>query len=741
MSDAVTAPETIRNFDPLWYSSEYPDVVLSNLSPQEHYRRYGKALGRTLDAKRQTVSPPIDRPKVSVVCICYNQERFIEQTIRSILSQIVAFPIEIIVVDDCSTDRTPSLIEPLIANDPRAKFIARTTNVGSPQNFGDALALARGEYVAICEGDDYWTDDRKLQLQVDFLDENQDCSICFHPVVVEYEGDQKSEIFPPDTGPFHAHRLAFGNFIQTNSVMYRWRWAEGEFARSYSPAITPSDWYLHLQHAEIGGIGFINRPMAVYRKHSGGIWWGAGSLVHRLRYGSGEIAFFRGLGTLFGGAFAEHCAQVRAELAFQLSRHYIVNDDHGAFRRLLDADHPATLVALDQLGFRFTGSFADNDQISWADLVSLPLISVIVLTYNHATTIEECLRSVICQQGPFNIELIIGDDFSKDETCNIIDRVFAQAKPGLTVKFFRAESNMGMQANLRRCLDAATGEYVAFCEGDDYWLSPLKIIKQVLCLQGDLSLSMCFNWILLENQVDNSLTPHPQQEQIYGSILSQQEIFENPITANFSCCMYRASSLSEIDDRYYATRGAADWLFNLFATERGQIGFIRELLSVYRIHSGGQWSKLLPTSQKATFAEAQRLAKATLGSSLKVGKYSIETYERRLPAPLLGCLDQPQQGATDLRHGRLDISGWVVDDRNRKINLVIKHGRERYLIDLNQPRMDVPVTLGLDNADPKCGFHISFSPHGEGMIDIEVQAGESDPIPWQRIRYVFVLDS
>jgi glycosyltransferase involved in cell wall biosynthesis len=210
------------------------------------------------------------KPLVSVIIITYNQENYIGQALESIVTQKTSFEFEVLVGDDMSTDKTPAIISDFAQRYPAIiKPIIRKKNLGPAPNFVETLKLSQGRYIAICEGDDYWTDPLKLQRQADFLDANPDCVVCFHPVRVIYEnGTHEDEIYPVQKDGFTLERLVEGNFIQTNSVMYR--------ATNYNDLpddILPLDWYLHLYHAKMGGIGFIDKTMAVYRRHKGGIWW------------------------------------------------------------------------------------------------------------------------------------------------------------------------------------------------------------------------------------------------------------------------------------------------------------------------------------------------------------------------------------------------------------------------------------------------------------------------------------
>lgn len=123
--------------------------------------------------------------KVSIIVLTYNQEKFIEKNLHGIFMQKVNFPVELIISDDCSTDQTASVINRFIKNKPphiEIKFTSHQKNLGSTPNFFDALQKSTGKYLAFCEGDDYWTDENKLQLQHDFLEKNNDYSMCFHQV-------------------------------------------------------------------------------------------------------------------------------------------------------------------------------------------------------------------------------------------------------------------------------------------------------------------------------------------------------------------------------------------------------------------------------------------------------------------------------------------------------------------------------------------------------------------------------
>lgn len=235
-------------------------------------------------------------PKVTIVCITYNQENFIKQALDSFVMQKTNFNFQVIVSDDCSTDNTPNIIKEYEEKYPNIiKAFYHKKNMGSFPNYKFALSQAKSEYLVVNEGDDYFIDINKLQKQVDFLDGHPEYSICFHPVKVVFEDNKrKTYIFPKPNeikNELTFDKLLYANLIQTNSAMYRWK---QDATTSLPDGILPGDWYLHLMHAKDGKIYALNDVMSVYRRHSGGIWTDTDATqknLHR-KHGMKEIKFF-----------------------------------------------------------------------------------------------------------------------------------------------------------------------------------------------------------------------------------------------------------------------------------------------------------------------------------------------------------------------------------------------------------------------------------------------------------------
>jgi len=211
-------------------------------------------------------------PTVSVLMTAYKHERFIAQAIESALMQETDFPFEVVIGEDKSPDGTRQIAEEYQRRHPDTiRVLARERNLGA-HNFPETYAACRGRYVAVLEGDDYWTDSRKLQREVDALEAHPDWVIAFHAVRVVSEGcTTPPDIFPKEWREISTlDDLLQWNFIQTCSLMFR-NGVIREFPDWYF-SLALGDWPLTIMLARHGKIGYIDRVMADYRIHGGGSW-------------------------------------------------------------------------------------------------------------------------------------------------------------------------------------------------------------------------------------------------------------------------------------------------------------------------------------------------------------------------------------------------------------------------------------------------------------------------------------
>jgi glycosyltransferase involved in cell wall biosynthesis len=227
----------------------------------------------------------MDQPVVSVVLITYNHEQYIVHAIESVLAQQTEFPCEILISEDCSTDSTRDILSKYQQRYPeQIQLLLSERNQFDNQVVTRALLAAKGQYVALLEGDDYWTNTNKLQRQVEFLNENQGHAICFHGVRYIYEpgmGKEQEHLRPAATMTLR-ELLREGNLkFRTCSMVLRngllKKYPEW-FNRVYC-----GDWALTLLYAEQGSVGYIDEVMAAYRIHPNGIWSRLGAIERAQR--------------------------------------------------------------------------------------------------------------------------------------------------------------------------------------------------------------------------------------------------------------------------------------------------------------------------------------------------------------------------------------------------------------------------------------------------------------------------
>ncbi|WP_128548584.1 glycosyltransferase family 2 protein [Larkinella soli] len=213
--------------------------------------------------------------KVSVCIITYNQVNFIGEAIESVVSQKTNFPFEILIGDDFSKDGTRELITDYANRYPDLiRPVLHPHNMGQNGLFNTLATyrLAKGEFIAAMDGDDYWTDPLKLQKQVDFLQAHPDFSTCFHNALITWEdGSPSQELNPPDQKAVCTIEDLIGEdeiwFMATSSVMFRNVIKEYPdwFKKSMSGDIPR---YVLL--AKYGKIGYLPDVMSVYRKNRNG---------------------------------------------------------------------------------------------------------------------------------------------------------------------------------------------------------------------------------------------------------------------------------------------------------------------------------------------------------------------------------------------------------------------------------------------------------------------------------------
>ena len=217
---------------------------------------------------------------VSVVMITYAHEKYIREAVNGVLMQSCDFDVELVIVNDCSPDQTDIIVHDIMNHHPNGKwikYIKHETNIGMMPNFIFALNQAKGKYIALCEGDDYWTDPYKLQKQVDFLEKNPDYNICGHSVACTKYNQflEKKLLLKQDTvyslkevvqsNPIHTSSFCFINNFDFNDKIYLDSILDMEIG----------DYPLLVLFAQSNGVFVFKDVMSVYRiDNQESVWTG-----------------------------------------------------------------------------------------------------------------------------------------------------------------------------------------------------------------------------------------------------------------------------------------------------------------------------------------------------------------------------------------------------------------------------------------------------------------------------------
>ena len=218
-------------------------------------------------------------PLISIICTAYNHEKYIAKAIEGFLMQETEYDYEILIHDDASTDKTADIIRQYELKYPEIiKAVYQTENQYSKGVKISRTFLhpkAKGKYVAICEGDDYWTDKSKLQLQVKYMESHPECTLCFHAseainintgkkrIIRPYKRDQICSIEDIILGQGT-------HYCATNSMLF-----PSEFALErpeFMKAIEVGDYPRRLLLASKGTVYYIDRVMSVYQTGVKGSW-------------------------------------------------------------------------------------------------------------------------------------------------------------------------------------------------------------------------------------------------------------------------------------------------------------------------------------------------------------------------------------------------------------------------------------------------------------------------------------
>ena len=256
--------------------------------------------------------------KLSVCIFTYNHGRFIAQAIESALAQRTSFEFEIIIGEDHSTDNTALLVQEYVKNYPqKIKAIFNPENLGLMKNHVNTVSSAKGDYIALLDGDDYWTDPLKLQKQADFLDQNPEFALCFHDAsILNADGTINAGTC---CGPNTPQIVGFKDIICSASIPTLTLVFNKRFLKDHPPewfeTLNAPDrpFFLLLLHHGPGH--YFNECWGTYRKHPNGHWTGQ----HYLSQWNTHLQIFQAVNKHFDYKYQADFCRCEAKIRFYLS--------------------------------------------------------------------------------------------------------------------------------------------------------------------------------------------------------------------------------------------------------------------------------------------------------------------------------------------------------------------------------------------------------------------------------------
>lgn len=228
----------------------------------------------------------MDNITVSIFMLAYNQEEYIAQAIEGVLMQKTSFKTQLVIGEDCSTDSTRSICSHYAELFPhKIKLLLNEENIGLGANYVKTYSQCKGQYVAICDGDDYWTDPNKLQKQVEFLESNREFSLVFtnnRNIYPSGKFDERDASVIPEVSSFAD--LVKNNYIASVTAVFLNK-PLPESMKGWMKNLPYGDWPTYLLVTKEGGkIKFINIVTATYRKN-----FGTSTALRKERCKMGEI--------------------------------------------------------------------------------------------------------------------------------------------------------------------------------------------------------------------------------------------------------------------------------------------------------------------------------------------------------------------------------------------------------------------------------------------------------------------
>lgn len=583
-------------------------------------------------------------PKISVIVPVYNVENYVEKSLQSLFDQTYK-NIEIIIVDDCSTDNSKSIIENLIKDRKNIIFFSNKKNSGLSFTRNEALKQATGDYIGYIDSDDYIPKNYYESLMNTILANKADIAVCDIKSVYEKSG----QVLRSKCGSSENTKIDFVNNglaasacnkLFKKSIISKYKFSEGKVNEDLAVILPILINSKKVSYDENTFYNYVQRENSIQNSHLSekrfDIFYGVEETLKRIKNNPGyneykDAIVFQQLIMLFIYVIPKeksYFKRVKWLRKFnQLSKKYNIRKNQFLWKFLDEQGtkhkyYYKALIKLNCNGFYHLSSLLINiynlyktlfvktvikENIKIDDLVLLAKeqkkmpdnkisISVIIPNYNYERFMYQRLYSILSQKVKLN-EIIILDDCSTDNSRQLIDEIVSKLDKYINIRKEYNKKNSGSAfKQWKKGFELASSDYVWIAEADDYCdeklltnlVQPIEKDPDIVISYSDTAFIDVFGNITLKSvkrEIDIQNSKHWDHSYINDGIAEIKDYsYLNCTIANVSSALIKKGDYSKYLQKSGEYKQAGDWLFYVNVMRNGKIAYNSKVLNYYRVH-------------------------------------------------------------------------------------------------------------------------------------------------------------
>ncbi len=584
------------------------------------------------------------KPKISVIVPVYNVENYIEKSLKSLFNQTYK-NLEIIIVDDCSTDNSKSIVEDLIKDKKNIIFFSNKKNGGLSFTRNEALKRATGDYIGYIDSDDYVPENYYESLMDTIITNKADIAVCDIKSVYEKSG----QILRSQCGTTENEKIDFinnglaasaCNKLFKKSIISKYKFSEGKVNEDLAvilPTIINSK---KVAYNESTFYNYVQRENSIQNSHLSekrfDIFYGVDETLKRIKNAPDynrykDAIVFQQLIMFFIYVIPKEKSYIKRvkwlKKFNQLSKKYDIRKNqflwnfldgqgtkHKYYYKLLLKLNCNGLYLLSSLLISFYDLYKKlfiktiiKENIKMEDLILLAekqskmsnpniSISVIVPNYNYERFMFQRLYSILSQKIKLN-EIIILDDCSSDNSRQLIDEIVNKLDKYINIRKEYNKKNSGSAfKQWKKGFELAKSDYIWIAEADDYCneklltnlVKPIEQDPSIVISYADTAFIDVFGNIILKSikpEIDIQNSGHWDHSYVNDGMSEIRDYsYLNCTIANVSSALIKNGDYSNYLQKSGEYKQAGDWLFYVNVMSQGKIAYNSKVLNYYRVH-------------------------------------------------------------------------------------------------------------------------------------------------------------